>query len=166
MRSIVLWPDEALRKKSEPVREFDARLSALAAEMIAILDSVEGSGLAAVQIGVPKRLFVLHMEKEEPRVFVNPTVVRTSPAKAVCEEGCLSFHSIFTKVNRPRSVHVQAWDEKGKPFRLEADGWLARAILHECEHLDGIVYIDHLTEGKRKRVLEQLGRIAGAGRVP
>jgi len=158
MRSIVLWPDDMLRRKSEPVGAFDGELAALVAEMTAILDGERGSGLAAVQIGVPVRLFVLHMDKEPPRVFVNPNIVQTSISKVVYEEGCLSFRSVFSRVSRPRSVHVQACNAQGRPFRLEADGWLARAVLHEYDHLDGIVYIDRLTEGKRRKVLADFAR--------
>ena len=125
----------------------------LAKEMIETLYAGEGIGLAGPQVGLPERIFVINLGDGNPLVFINPSIVETSQEILKYEEGCLSIPGIYTDVMRPRAVKVQAWNEKGRPFTLEADGLLARVILHEYDHLEGILFIDRIPAQKRDRIL-------------
>ena len=134
--------DEVLRQKSLPVEEVNQEISALADEMFETMIAADGVGLAAPQIGKLLRMFVVIADDDVRRVFINPQIISTSTETGDYEEGCLSIPGIYEKINRPLKVTVQAVNEKGKPFTLEADGLLARIIQHEYDHLDGILYID------------------------
>jgi peptide deformylase len=147
--------DETLRQKAEPVRDFDAALKT-AEDMISALHERRGVGLAGPQIGLLQRIFVVHVEGDVPRVFINPSIIETSPETVKYEEGCLSIPGVWADVVRPKRVKVQAWNERGRPFTLETEGLLARVILHEYDHLEGVLFIDRLSEPKRNRVMAKL----------
>jgi peptide deformylase len=159
---ILTLGNELLRQKAEPVERITSEWAKTAMEMIEALKAGKGVGLAGPQAGIPKRIFVAHIEGDVPRVFINPSLMETSPETVKYEEGCLSIPGVWAEVVRPRTVKVQAWNEKGRPFTLEADGILARVILHEYDHLEGVLFIDRLSEPKRKRILDKFKRRAKA----
>lgn len=152
MLDIIKLGDEILREKCVEVTKFDDSLRMLVEAMIETLDEAEGVGLAGPQVGVTQRLFVVHLPDEEPRVFINPEIIETSLETNPYEEGCLSIPGLFHDVVRPSRVTVQARDVKGKPFTIKASGLLARVIQHENDHLDGIMYIDHLSDTEREKI--------------
>lgn len=147
------YPDEILYEKSEPVEEFDTELARTLEDMITAMHLGRGIGLAGVQVGIKKRFFVTHAQDDQPRVFVNPEIIGTSIEESDYEEGCLSIPGMYADVRRPAAVQVQAFDARGKAFRLEADGILARIIQHEYDHLNGVLFIDHLSERRRERLV-------------
>jgi peptide deformylase len=153
MLEILTLGSDVLRKKCATIAVFDKKLEDLVVAMIDSMHTGDGIGLAGPQIGVEKRLFVCHIPDDEPRVFINPEIIGTSQEISPYEEGCLSIPGVYSEIMRPKAVTVQAWTLKGRPFKLEAEGLLARVIQHEIDHLRGILFIDHLTEKKRLRVL-------------
>ena len=150
---LVLHPDEFLRRKSAKISDIDDEIVRLADAMIAKMHVARGIGLAGVQIGRLDRIFVTHVEGDTPRVFINPSIIETSVEMEEYDEGCLSIPAIYADVTRPESVRVQAWNEKGRPFNLDADGLLARVIQHEYDHLNGVLFIDYLTRQVRDEVM-------------
>lgn len=151
-----------LRQKAAPVKPIDPeKYQALAEEMAGALHQGKGVGLAGPQIGLLERIFVVHMEKDIPRVFINPSLIMTSQETVKYEEGCLSLPGLWADVIRPAAVRLQAWNEKGKPFTLDASGMLARIILHEYDHLEGVLFIDRLSEPKRNRLLAKYEKRKG-----
>ena len=137
--------EEVLRKKCVPVEpeEINDEMRSLFAEMFETMDEADGVGLAAPQVGILKRFFVLTADDGVRRVFVNPQIVATSNELCDYEEGCLSLPGFNESIRRPAKVTCSALNEFGKPFTVEADGLLARIIQHENDHLDGVVFIDH-----------------------
>lgn len=152
MLDIVTLGDDVLRKQASLIPDIDRSISDLAAAMIDSMHIGKGIGLAGPQVGELKRLFVTHVEGDTPRVFINPQIIRTSQELGTYEEGCLSIPGIYSDVVRPLFVGVQAWNERGRPFTLDAEGVLARVILHEYDHLNGILFLDHIDEKKRARL--------------
>ena len=146
IRNIVQVGDDVLRKKSAPVEQFDAKLAALLDDMKETLKEADGAGLAAVQVGVLRRAFVVDV-KEGYFEFVNPVLVKTK-GRQVGEEGCLSVRGKYGTVERPRMVEIRAFDRNGREFALKAYDFFARAVCHEYDHLDGVLYIDKATELK------------------
>ena len=134
--------EEVLRKKCEPVTEITDEMRDIFNQMFETMIEAEGVGLAAPQVGISQRFFVAIADDDVRRVFVNPQIVSTSSELGDYEEGCLSLPGFNESIRRPVKVKVQAMDEFGKKFTLEADGLLARIIQHENDHLDGIIYID------------------------
>jgi len=128
-----------------------------------ILIKDKGVGLAGPQIGVMKRIFVVHINDDVCRVFINPSILETSHKTCKFEEGCLSIPGIYAPVVRSESIKIQAWNEKGRPFTLETGGLLARVILHEYDHLDGIIFLDRLPESRRKKLVEKYEKTANKG---
>jgi peptide deformylase len=159
---ILTFGNELLRQKAEPVEKIDGELADTAQQMIAALKDGKGVGLAGPQVGLLKRIFVVHVEGGGPRVFINPSIIETSQETVKYEEGCLSLPGVWADVMRPQVVKVQAWNEKGRPFTLETGGILARVILHEYDHLEGMLFIDRLSEPKRNRILAKLDKLARA----
>jgi peptide deformylase len=152
---IITFGDEILRQKAEKIKNFNIGLKTTAEKMLETLNVDKGVGLAGPQIGFMKRIFVTHIENDEPRIFINPSIIETSQDTVKAEEGCLSIPGIYADVIRSESVKVQAWNEKGKPFTMEASGLLARVIQHEYDHLEGILFLDRLPETKRERLIEK-----------
>lgn len=134
--------EEVLRAKCTPVTEVTDDLRKTFNEMFETMISADGVGLAASQVGITQRFFVIIVDDDVRRVFVNPQIIKTSEEQGEYEEGCLSIPGVNEKIVRPLKVTVSALNEKGRPFTLEADGLLARVIQHENDHLDGIVYLD------------------------
>lgn len=153
MMDIVTYGDPVLEEKAQPVAEFDEKLKSLVADMFEAMRRDRGIGLAAPQVGVSSRVFVTDVEGDGQRVFVNPEIIMTSPEVSEYEEGCLSFPGLYFTVKRPASVKVQAFTEKGKPFTVDAEGLLARVVLHEFDHLEGKLFIDRISPFKRERAL-------------
>ena len=148
--------DELLRQKAEPVKPINAATAKLAEDMLETMHQSKGVGLAGPQVGLMQRIFVVHIEGDAPRIFINPSIIGTSQETVKYEEGCLSIPGVWADVIRPKAVQVQAWNERGRPFNLEADGILARVILHEYDHLEGVLFIDRLSVPKRNRVLAKI----------
>jgi peptide deformylase len=153
MLKIVTLGDEVLRKQAAMIPDVDRKIAELAAGMIESMHTGRGIGLAGPQVGELKRLFVTHVEGDTPRVFINPHIIQTSEDLTVYEEGCLSIPETFADVKRPYAITIQAWNERGRPFTLDADGILSRVIQHEFDHLNGVLFIDHLDEKKRTRLV-------------
>ena len=146
--------EEILRKKAEPVlpEEINDELRSFINEMFDSMIQANGVGLAGPQAGISKRLFVVIADDDIRRVFINPQIISTSSNMTDYEEGCLSIPGVYEVIKRPEKVTVQAFNEKGKPFTLEADGLLARVIQHENDHLDGVVFIDRGDEEFKKEI--------------
>ncbi|WP_319561504.1 peptide deformylase [Marispirochaeta sp.] len=154
MMNIVTLGDDVLREKSTRVEEFDQNLSRLIEDMHNLLRG-QGIGLAAPQVGILKRFFICQPEGHKLWVFINPEITLTSEEQVDYEEGCLSIPGIWSDVVRPSQVQVQAFNEKGRPFRVDADGILARVIQHELDHLNGVLFIDHLSQVKRDKAVRE-----------
>lgn len=152
---IVRYPAEILRQKTSPVTEFDGKLAAFAQEMIVTMVEGRGIGLAAPQVGSLQSLFVAQDEDGKGLVFINPEIIGTSLETVPYEEGCLSIPGMFEEVVRPEAVVIQAYNEKGRPFKRECTGLLARIVQHELDHLKGVLFIDYLSTMKRDRLLKQ-----------
>jgi len=150
---LVIHPDQFLREKSSRIEDIDGEVLELAQQMIETMHEARGIGLAGVQVGVLKRLFVTHVSRDKPRVFINPTIIETSVELDDYEEGCLSIPAIYADVTRPESISIQAWNEKGRPFTISIDGVLARVVQHEFDHLNGVLFLDHLNDETRDRVM-------------
>ncbi|MDR2659916.1 MAG: peptide deformylase [Spirochaetaceae bacterium] len=159
---VLIFGNETLRQKSEPIKNINEEIETLVSGMFDILEKHQGVGLAAIQIGMPKRLFITQIGKDIPRVFINPSVIETSGELADYEEGCLSLPGVWGHIARPKTVRLQAWNEKGKPFTMDADGILARVIQHECDHLDGTLFVDKLSALKRERLINKYEKLKKA----
>jgi peptide deformylase len=152
---IITLGNELLKKKADKIEKIDEEILNLAKDMLEILKRDKGVGLAGPQLGVMKRIFVIHIEGDEERVFINPSILETSYKTSKFEEGCLSVPGIYAVVIRSESIKLQAWNEKGRSFTIETSGLLARVILHEYDHLDGILFFDRLPENKRSKFIEK-----------
>jgi len=153
---IITLGDDLLRQKAKKIDKIDDEIRALAVEMYEIIKRDKGIGIAGPQVGVMKRIFVVQIEGEnEGRVFINPSILETSVSVNKYEEGCLSIPGIYANVIRSEIIKIQAWNEKGRPFTMEASGLLARVILHEYDHLEGVLFLDHLPENKREKLIEK-----------
>lgn len=165
---IRIYPDPVLRVKTRRVEAFDARLRKLAADMVETMHVAPGVGLAAPQVGSEARLAVVDPSvgerPSELLILVNPEVTRREGLETDTE-GCLSLPGINDKVDRPFSISLRAQDLDGKPFELEAEDYLARIICHEVDHLDGILFTDHLRGLRRERVKRQLRKLAAEQEV-
>ncbi|MBU0928217.1 MAG: peptide deformylase [Spirochaetes bacterium] len=146
---------DVLRGKAAPIEKFDDELNALVEKMFETMKLGKGVGLAGPQVGVAQRIFVMQIDGDKPRVFINPEIVETSVELSTFEEGCLSIPGVYADLDRPALIRVQAWNERGRRFVLGADGFLARVIQHELDHLDGVLFTDRLPERSRDRLLKQ-----------
>ncbi|MBX3568229.1 MAG: peptide deformylase [Rhizobiaceae bacterium] len=164
VKPLVLLPDPVLRQVSKPVQHFDTKLRGFAADMLDTMYDAPGIGLAAIQVGEPVRLVVIDLAKEDepkaPRIFINPVIVERSAERSVYEEGCLSIPDYYAEVERPSHVRVDYFDEFGNAAQVEADGLLATCLQHEIDHLDGILFIDHISRLKRDMVIRKFRKLA------
>ena len=162
IRPILIAPDPRLKAVSEEIPGVDADIRVLADDMLESMYAADGIGLAAIQIGVPKRVLVMDLVrkdgKSEPRVFVNPKILWTSDETAVCQEGCLSVPDIWEEVERPAQIRAQYLDRDGRLHNIEAEGLLATCLQHEIDHLEGILFVDHLSRLKRSMALKKLAK--------
>ena len=163
-REIIAIPDKRLRLKSEPVAKIDDSIRMLAEEMFEAMYAAPGIGLAAIQLGEPKRVITMDLAKKddpkEPQVFINPEILWTSEDKSVHEEGCLSIPEYYEEVERPAEVKVKYLDLEGQPREVHATGLLATCLQHEIDHLNGVLFIDHLSKLKRDRVVKKFTKQA------
>ena len=162
VRPILTEPNKILRQVSMPVEEVGIEEQTLMSDMLETMYAAPGIGLAAIQIGIPKRIIVMDIsndkEKKEPRYFVNPIIKNKNTVKAKYEEGCLSVPNQFAEIERPSSCEVEYLDYDGKKKLLKADGLLATCIQHEMDHLEGILFIDYLSKLKRSMILKKLSK--------
>ena len=164
---IITLPDRKLRLVSDPVERVDDELGALIDDMFETMYEAPGIGLAAIQVGVPRRLLVCDVAKREdeeaepnPMVLINPEILARSDDESTREEGCLSIPDYFAEVTRPASIRVKYTDRAGKEQEIDADGVLATCIQHEIDHLDGKLFIDYLSKLKRDMVVRKFTKIA------
>jgi peptide deformylase len=163
-REILILPDKRLRQVSAPVKKIDAGIRTLVEEMFETMYDAPGIGLAAIQIGAPKRVVTMDLAKKDepkaPQVFINPEILWVSEDKATYEEGCLSIPEYYGDVERPAQVKVKFLDLEGEPQEIEANGLLATCLQHEIDHLNGVLFIDHMSKLKRDRVLKKFTKAA------
>ncbi|MBB4017241.1 peptide deformylase [Chelatococcus caeni] len=164
IRPIIVIPDPRLKQPSEPVEAVTDEIRQLADDMLETMYDAPGIGLAAVQIGVMKRILVLDVSREgedkRPMVFVNPEIVWSSEETSTYEEGCLSIPEYYEEVERPARVRVRYVDRDGQAQEIEAEGLLATCLQHEIDHLDGVLFLDHLSKLKRDRVMKKFSKVA------
>ena len=170
IRPIFETPDPVLRQISKPVDTFDAELKTLVADMFETMYAAPGIGLAAVQVGVPIRLLVIDLQEpqdpedseskpvKDPRVFINPEILWHSDNEVPYTEGCLSVPEQYAEVMRPERIRAKWQDANGKTYEEEIDGLLATCLQHEMDHLNGVLFIDHLSRLKRDMVLKKLAK--------
>ena len=164
LREIIVLPDKRLRLLSDPVKAVDAEVRALVEDMFETMYKAPGVGLAAIQVGVAKRVVTVDTAKkdepENPQVFINPEIVWSSVDKSTYEEGCLSIPEYYEEVERPTQVKVRFMDLDGKTQEVEANGLLATVLQHEIDHTNGILFIDHISKLKRDRVIKKFTKAA------
>ena len=164
---IVRYGDPVLEAPGDPVTEFDDKLKKLVADMFETMYAAPGIGLAAIQVGVPKRILVIDLQEPEeeggepvldPRVFINPEIVEHSDRDVPYVEGCLSVPDQYAEVDRPDSIRARWLDENGVAYDERIEGMLATCLQHEMDHLNGILFIDHLSRLKREMILKKLAK--------
>src|SRR6266850_7232224 len=164
LREILILPDKRLRLVCEPVKTIDREIKALVEDMFETMYEAPGIGLAAIQVGVPKRIVTMDLAKKEgesePRVFINPEILWTSDEPSTYEEGCLSIPEVHEDVERPAKVRFKYLDLDGKAHLAEADGLFATCIQHEVDHLNGVLFIDHISKLKRDRIVKKFSKAA------
>ncbi len=160
---IILGNDKevVLKETATLISRIDDKIERLALAMIDSMIASEGIGLAGPQVDYSKRIFVTRAPGDDARIFINPEIIQTSLDIVPYEEGCLSIPGVYADVMRPEAVTIQAWNEKGKPFKLDAEGILARVIQHEFDHLKGVLFIDHLNDKKRQRIMKIYNKKTG-----
>jgi peptide deformylase len=169
IKPLIILPDPLLRQLSKPIEQVDSEITRLADDMLETMYDAPGIGLAAIQIGVPRRMLVIDVSREEeenrPLVFINPQIVKSSDERSVYEEGCLSIPDYYAEVERPAVVTVSYVDREGKEQMLDADGLLATCLQHEIDHLNGVLFIDHISRLKREMVIKKFTKAAKARAV-
>jgi len=160
IRPILTAPDPRLKAVSEPVSRVDEDIRKLIDDMLESMYAAEGIGLAAIQVGMPKRVLVMDLAQKEgrrePRAYINPKILWASEETTVVEEGCLSVPDVWEEVERPSRIRAEFLDRDGKLQTIEAEGLLATCLQHEMDHLDGILFVDHLSKLKRSIALRKL----------
>ena len=159
IRKILKFPDQDLRIKAKPVETFDEKLKTLTDDMLETMHSVNGIGLAATQIGVAKQVAVIDIspEKNEPLVIVNPAIQILDPSKKEdYDEGCLSVPGFFEKISRPSDIKLTYQDLNGKKQEIKPEGLLTKVVQHELDHLNGRLFVDHISELKRRRIRNKI----------
>ena len=159
-KNILIEPDPILREKSISLEKVDDQLRKLMDDMLETMYAAPGIGLAAVQIGILKRLIVIDVsrdeQKKEPLFFVNPKIIYQSKKTSIYEEGCLSLPGYFAEIERPSECHVEYIDYYGKEQKLKTNGLLATCIQHEIDHLEGVLFIDYLSKLKKNMIIKKL----------
>jgi len=162
IKIIITEPNKLLRQVSKPVEKVGKEEQKLMNDMLDTMYDANGIGLAAIQIGIPKRIIVMDIGKEvkkEPRYFVNPVILNKDSIKNTYEEGCLSVPEQFAEIDRPSKCEVEYLDFNGKKQLLKADGLLATCIQHEMDHLEGILFIDYLSRLKKSMIIKKLSKL-------
>lgn len=162
IREILQYPDERLRRRAAPVERIDAEVHALVSDMIETMYDAAGIGLAATQINVHQRVVVIDVSEngDAPQVFINPEITARGETRDSVEEGCLSIAGYTDNVERVEAVTVRALGLDGETFECQAEGMMARCLQHEIDHIDGRLFIDHLSELKRKRLRRRFEKAA------
>jgi len=164
LRDIIILPDKRLRSVSKPVAKISDDIRTLVADMFETMYEAPGIGLAAIQVGVPSRVVVMDLSKRdtaaEPKVFINPEITWSSEEKSPYEEGCLSIPEVHEDVERPARVKVKFLDLDGNPHQEDAEGLFATCIQHEVDHLNGVLFIDHISKLKRDRIIKKFIKAA------
>tara|TARA_X000001036_G_scaffold421842_1_gene444115 strand:+ start:363 stop:887 length:525 start_codon:yes stop_codon:yes gene_type:complete len=159
-RKIIIEPDTILRKKSDPLEKVDNELRKLMDDMLETMYAAPGIGLAAVQIGILKRMVVIDISKEKekknPIFLINPEIVYKSKKTSIYEEGCLSLPGYFAEIERPAECQIEYLDYNGKKKEMKVDGLLATCIQHEVDHLNGVLFIDYLSKLKKDMIVKKL----------
>ena len=162
LRQILTEPNKILREKSVPVDKVDADIQKLMDDMLDTMYAAPGIGLAAIQVGVPKRVIVLDIARKDspknPMFFVNPEIINKSKNNSTYEEGCLSVPGQFAEIDRPDQCHIKYLDYYGQPQEIKAEGMLATCIKHEMDHLEGILFIDYLSKLKKTMIIKNLSK--------
>ncbi len=160
LRKILIEPDPILRKKCEPLEKVDKEIKKLMDDMLETMYAAPGIGLAAIQVGILKRLVVIDIskseEKKNPIFLINPQIIHKSKKTSVYEEGCLSLPGQFAEIERPAECTLKYVDYDGREKELKADGLLATCIQHEVDHLNGILFIDYLSKLKKDMIIKKL----------
>ncbi|WP_157017509.1 peptide deformylase [Mesorhizobium xinjiangense] len=164
IKPLIILPDPVLRQVSKPVERVDDSVRKFADDMLETMYDAPGIGLAAIQVGEPLRMLVIDISKDDedhaPQVFINPEIVASSDERAVYEEGCLSIPDYYAEVERPASVTVRYLDRQGAQKEVAADGLLATCLQHEIDHLNGVLFIDHISRLKRDMVVKKFRKLA------
>ena len=162
VKTILTEPNKLLRQISKPVEKVGKEEQLLMNDMLETMYSANGIGLAAIQIGIPKRIIVMDLSKnenkKEPRYFVNPKIKNKDTLKSTYEEGCLSVPNQFAEIDRPKKCEVEYLDYNGEKKILKAEGLLATCIQHEMDHLEGILFIDYLSKLKKSMIIKKLSK--------
>jgi peptide deformylase len=164
IKPLIILPDPLLRQVSKPVERVDSTVLKFARDMLDTMYDAPGIGLAAIQVGEPLRLVVIDLAKEDetpaPQIFINPEIVASGRGANVHEEGCLSIPDYYAEVERPDTVTVRYVDGDGKQQEILADGLLATCLQHEIDHLNGVLFIDHISKLKRDMVVRKFKKLA------
>jgi len=163
VRTILTEPNKILRQISQPVESVGKEEQLLMDDMLETMYAANGIGLAAIQVGIPKRIIVMDISKDEnkkePMYFVNPVIKNKNPLKSTYEEGCLSVPNQFAEIDRPSKCDIEFLDYNGNKRTISADGLFATCIQHEMDHLEGILFIDHLSKLKKSMILKKLSKL-------
>ncbi|MFZ3350800.1 MAG: peptide deformylase [Xanthobacteraceae bacterium] len=164
LREIIKLPDKRLRLRSEPIKRIDATIRKLVDDLFETMYEAPGIGLAAIQIGVPRRVVTMDLSKKEddhkPQTFINPEVIWKSAETSKYEEGCLSIPEFYEEVERPAQVKVKYLDIDGNAQEIEASGLLATCLQHEIDHINGVLFIDYISKLKRDRIVKKFAKAA------
>ena len=163
VRTILTEPNKILRQISQPVESVGKEEQLLMDDMLETMYAANGIGLAAIQVGIPKRIIVMDISKDEnkkePMYFVNPVIKNKNPVKSTYEEGCLSVPNQFAEIDRPSKCDIEFLDYNGNKQTISADGLFATCIQHEMDHLEGILFIDYLSKLKKSMILKKLSKL-------
>jgi len=164
VREIIKLPDKRLRLKSEPVKRIDTGIRKLVDDLFETMYDAPGIGLAAIQIGIAKRVVTMDLSKKDeahaPQVFINPEIAWASDETSKYEEGCLSIPEFYEEVERPAKVKVKYLDLDGNEHEIEATGLFATCLQHEIDHTNGVLFIDHISKLKRDRIVKKFSKAA------
>jgi peptide deformylase len=164
IKPLIILPDPVLRLVSTKIEQVNDEVRTLADDMLATMYDAPGIGLAAIQVGVPKRMLVIDLSKEgedkKPQVFINPEILSSSDDRSTYEEGCLSIPDYYAEVERPARITVRHVGLDGKEQVVDAEGLLATCLQHEIDHLNGVLFIDHISRLKREMVIKKFTKAA------